>query len=233
MSPHPYPSPLAIIIPTLNAAQTLENTLQTHQYLNASEIIVVDGGSHDNTLQIAQKYSTRLLSTSKGNRGQQLAYGASQTHSPWLLFQHADTTISPHACQCVHTYIAQPQNIHYAAYFQFRLNDTPYIARLLEYYVALRNHLFALPYGDQGLLISRYLYDTIGGYQPLPLMEDVHIIQKLGKKRLQRLNATATTSPQKYKKDGYILRGLRNLLCLLLYQLGVQPKHLLNIYHSK
>ncbi|MCZ6590383.1 MAG: glycosyl transferase family 2, partial [Alphaproteobacteria bacterium] len=78
-----------------------------------------------------------------------------------------------------------------------------------------------LPYGDQGLLLARELYDTLGGYRPLVLMEDVDLVRRLGRRRLVALPASARTSAERYRRSGYLVRSARNLLCLLLYRLGV------------
>ena len=84
--------------------------------------------------------------------------------------------------------------------------------------------MFALPYGDQGLLIHRDLLRAAGGIRPLPLMEDVDLVRRLGRHRLVRLDAAAVTSAAKWQRDGWTRRSARNLLCLALWFLGV-PAH--------
>ena len=99
--------------------------------------------------------------------------------------------------------------------------------------MAWRCRVLALPYGDQGLLIARAFYESLGGYRPLPLMEDVDLIRRIGRSRLRMLDATATTSAARYRRDGWTLRPLRNLLCLSLHFAGVPPKALLRFYAGR
>jgi hypothetical protein len=88
----------------------------------------------------------------------------------------------------------------------------------------------ALPYGDQGLLISRRLYDAVGGYRPMPLMEDVDLVRRLGRARLHPLGASMLASARRYRRDGYWRRPLRNLCCLALYFAGVPPRVIARMY---
>jgi hypothetical protein len=117
-----------------------------------------------------------------------------------------------------------------AAYFRFALDDPHPAARRIEAVVRWRCASFALPYGDQGLLIARRTYDAVGGYRPLPLMEDVDITRRLGRARLVPLDHPAVSSAQRYRRDGWWVRPLRNLGCLFLYFVGVPPRHLLRLY---
>src|SRR6185437_3737014 len=94
----------------------------------------------------------------------------------------------------------------------------------LERLVAWRCRVLGLPYGDQGLLIHRNLLEAVGGIKPLPLMEDVDIVRRLGRRRLTGLDATATTSTEKWDRDGWVRRSARNLACLLLWFLGAPPR---------
>lgn len=114
-----------------------------------------------------------------------------------------------------------------AAAFRFALDDEGVRPRLLEQLVALRCAALRLPYGDQGLLIPKRLYDAVGGYRPLALMEDVDLVRRLGRRRTVMLRARAVTSAVRFRREGYLRRSTRNLLCLTLYALGV-PVHVIS-----
>jgi hypothetical protein len=96
--------------------------------------------------------------------------------------------------------------------------------------VSWRSKLFALPYGDQGLLISRAFYESLGGFEPLPIMEDVELIRRIGRPRLSVLDCPAITSSRRYRDGGYLGRSFRNLFCLGLYFLGLPPRFLAKLY---
>jgi hypothetical protein len=117
-----------------------------------------------------------------------------------------------------------------AAAFRFCLADSGFQPRLLESAVALRCKLFALPYGDQGLLISRKLYDAVGGFAPIPLMEDVDFARRLGRRRIVMLKTAAVTSAERFRRDGYFRRSLSNVSCLMSYYRGVPPERLAERY---
>lgn len=111
-----------------------------------------------------------------------------------------------------------------------RLDDDAWQARVIERGVASRVRLLGLPYGDQGLLISRPLYKKVGGFRPLALMEDVDLVRRIGRHRLRQLGSTAVTSADRWRRDGWIRRSGRNLACLVLYALGVAPSRLARFY---
>ena len=117
-----------------------------------------------------------------------------------------------------------------AAAFSFALDDFGAKPRMLEAFVGLRCALFRIPYGDQGLLIPKRLYSSLGGYRPLPLMEDVDLVRRLGRRRLVMMRSKAVTSAVRYKRDGYFARMARNLACLSLYYMRVSPATLTRIY---
>jgi hypothetical protein len=125
---------------------------------------------------------------------------------------------------------AEPDSETRAAVFRFALDDAAPAARHLEAMVAWRCRYLALPYGDQGLLISRRLYDALGGFHPLPLYEDVDMIRRIGRRRLAFLPVGAVTSAARYREGGYIRRPLRNLACLGLYFAGLPPRFIRRLY---
>jgi rSAM/selenodomain-associated transferase 2 len=216
---------LSVVIPTLNADPHLRACLARLE--GAHEIIIADGGSSDMTIAIAEEVGTRVVETPRG-RGAQLRAGAIDATGDWLLFLHADTLLGAGWLDAVQRHISQ--HPHKAACFAFRLDDPVWQARLIERGVALRVRALALPYGDQGLLISRALYEEVGGFRPLPLMEDVDLVRRIGRRRLARLDLAATTSADRWRKDGWLSRSARNLSCLALYTFGVSPARIARLY---
>jgi rSAM/selenodomain-associated transferase 2 len=218
-----------VVIPVLDAAAELPLTLAALAGALIGEVIVVDGGSRDASARIARRARARVIEAPRG-RGIQLAAGAKAAASDWLLFLHADCRLEPGWEDAVGAFVAAPGAACRAGYFTLALDDDAPAARRLERLVAWRSRVLALPYGDQGLLISHALYDEVGGYKAIPLMEDVDIIRRLGRARLKPVGATIIASAQRYRRDGYSRRMLRNLLCLSLYFLGVPPARIARIY---
>ncbi len=216
---------IAVVIPVLNAGPGLDQILEMLACRLVVEIIVVDGGS---IIPPVLKYSlARLISAPRG-RGFQLSAGVEAAGQDWLLLLHADTMLQPGWQAAARTHMASgPER---AGYFQFKLDDASSQARRLERRVAWRCRALALPYGDQGLLIHRSLLAAIGGIPLLPLMEDVEMVRRLGRARLAMLNATALTSAERWRREGWRYRSIRNLLCLALYYLGVPPHRILRFY---
>jgi rSAM/selenodomain-associated transferase 2 len=212
---------LSVVLPTLNAAATLPACLAALR--RADEIVVADGGSADATKAIAQAAGARLVDAPKG-RGVQLRAGAAAARGDWLLFLHADTILENKWRDAVDAHAAASPGK--AACFRFRLDDAGWQARLVERGVAARR----FPYGDQGLLISRAFYDALGGYRPLPLMEDVDLVRRIGRQRLRLLDVAATTSADRWRRDGWLRRSALNLGLLALYRLGASPERLAKLY---
>jgi rSAM/selenodomain-associated transferase 2 len=216
---------LSVVVPALNASATLGACLAAVG--EADETIVVDGGSSDGTAAIARGSGARLVLSPRG-RGVQLAAGAAAAKGDWLLFLHADTLLAPGWRESAGRHMAQAPGK--AACFRFRLDAGERRARLIEAGVALRVGLLGLPYGDQGLLVPRRLYDAVGGYRPLPLMEDVDLVRRIGLRRLGRLDVDAVTSAARWRRDGWLRRSGRNLLCLALYRFGMSAERVARLY---
>ena len=212
---------ISAIVPTLNAGSDLAECLAALG--DADEIIVADGGSTDATLAIGQAAGATVVASERG-RGVQLANGAAAARGDALLFVHADTRLSPRWRALADGHLAVSQR---PACFRLRLDDTAWQARLIERAVNLRTRL-GLPYGDQGLLVSRAAYDAAGGFRPLVLMEDVELVRSLTKPVI--LNVDAITSADRWRRDGWVRRSLLNLTCLSLWRLGVSPDRIAKIY---
>jgi rSAM/selenodomain-associated transferase 2 len=219
---------LTAIVPALDASLCLRASL-TSLRAGADEIVLVDGGSTDSTVDVARACGADVLRALRG-RGRQLAAGAGATRGDWLLFLHADTVLASDWAEAARAFMADRSNLMRAAAFRFALDDAAPSARRLEAMVAWRCRTCGLPYGDQGLLISRALYDKIGGYRPLPLMEDVDIVRRIGRRNIVMLDAAAVTSAERYRREGYLARSLRNLACLGLYFAGVPVSLIARIY---
>ena len=223
------PAPLTVIIPTLNAARVLSPTLRSlYEGIQAgliAELVFTDCGSTDDTVLVADEVGATVV-TSKPGRGTQLATAAKICKTNWIMVVHADTVLSPNWTLAVRNHIASSQN---AAHFRLAFDVQNRAAKCTAGWANFRSRIFKLPYGDQGLLVSMSLYNSVGGYANVPLMEDVSLVRKL-RGRLTELPITATTSAAKYETEGYLKRGTKNFLTLLKYFLGVSPEILAKRY---
>ena len=225
------PAPLSIIIPALNAEADLPGCLSALiPALEANllrEVIIVDGGSDDATRRLAEGSGAKVIASEKG-RAKQLIAGAAAARGEWFLFLHADTWLSRDWVERTKAHLEQnPQN---AAVFTLAFRTDDRMGKIVARRANWRARTFGLPYGDQGLLISRKLYESVGGYEDVPLMEDVKLVRVLGKSRISILSAEARTSAEKYEKDGWRRRGLRNIWLLARHLCGADPEKLARAY---
>lgn len=228
-------APISVVIPTLNVADRIGPCLGAlGEGLFTGlihEVILADGGSDDAIEIIAESTGAKLIRSERG-RGTQLASGArAASGADWLLFVHADTVLGADWPVAVRQHIASAPGK--AACFRLRFDSDAFAARVTEGWANLRSTLFSLPYGDQSLLIRRRLYDEIGGYPEIPLMEDVAIVRALGRRRIRMLNCTATTSAERYEREGWLRRGARNLTTLMRYRMGANPEDLVRQYERR
>jgi rSAM/selenodomain-associated transferase 2 len=224
---------LSVVIPTYNVARHLPAALDALAGAVTKglvlEVIVADGGSRDGSVEIARGRGAHLIQSSRG-RGTQLAAGAEAARGEWLFFLHADTIPDSGWAESFRTFMADPSSQDRAAVLRFALDDPSPHARRLESVVAWRARVLGLPYGDQGLLISASLYRRFGGYRRIPIMEDVDMVRRLGRRRLVFLDVAALTSADRYRHGGWIVRPLRNLSCLGLYFVGLPPRVIARLY---
>ncbi|MCP4327682.1 MAG: glycosyltransferase [Alphaproteobacteria bacterium] len=222
---------LSIVIPTYQAAGDLGQTLRAlaADLEPGDEVVIADGGSTDATLEVAASAGARVVIGVLG-RGPQLAAGAAAASGDWLLFLHGDTVLADRWRAVAAEFMAAPENGERAGYFRLALGDPSPAARRVERLAAWRARVLGLPYGDQGLLIGRALYDRCGGFRPLVMMEDVDLVRRLGRRRLVELPAAAVTSAARYHRDGWWARPIRNLVCLGLFFLGLPAPWIARAY---
>ncbi len=221
-------APLSIVIPTLNDAEALGPCLGAlAEALTEGlirEVVISDGGSRDGVELVADAAGAELVVGPPG-RGAQLARGAEAARGEWLLFLHADTVLERGWSRAVREHMAAAPDR--AGWFRLRFDDESFAAGFVAGWANRRARWLGMPYGDQGLLVSRAVYRRAGGYPGIPLMEDVALARRL---KLRGLRAEAATSARRYRRDGWVRRGWRNLTTVGLWYFGASPAWLARRY---
>ncbi|MBN2332279.1 MAG: TIGR04283 family arsenosugar biosynthesis glycosyltransferase [Deltaproteobacteria bacterium] len=223
--------PLSIIIPTLNEEGTIASVLAALQDIPGQEVIVVDGGSSDRTVELVRARGGRVLPCSKG-RARQLNAGAAAARGEILLFLHADTRLPQSYWGKIKETLAQPQVA--AGCFSLHI-DAPGIGmRFIETLVNLRTRWLQLPYGDQAFFIAADTFAMVGGFPQTPIMEDVELIRRLRRYgSIIQLPAAVVTSGRRWQRLGIIRTTLINQLVFAGYYLGIDPHRLARWYRQE
>lgn len=219
---------LSVIIPVLNEEKTIAQTLE-HLQKTAVEIIIVDGGSTDNTVEIAQNMGIKTILSPEPGRSNQMNTGAKYAIGKVLLFLHADTKLPHNYLQYIEESLEKPNTI--AGAFLLKIESQNPLLRIVEKGVNARSRLLQMPYGDQGIFLKKETFETIGGFPDIPLMEDFQLmltLKKQGKIRLAK--APVITSARRWEKLGVIKTTLINQKVILGYFLGVSPEKLKQWY---
>ena len=225
---------LSIIIPTLNEADHLPLLLaDLNKWPYSFELIIVDGGSIDLTISIAQIQGIDVIKSSKKNRGYQLKTGASNARGDWLLFLHADSRLRIGWVRSLSQIIQNKKSKNFAWYFDFKIKKDNLEYRFLEIAVALRSLFLQHPYGDQGLLIHKDLYYKTGGYSSLKIMEDIDLITRITKKtKLKRIRESIYTDDRKWTNSNIIKRAIKNYKLRKKWRQGYDIDNLSKEYNS-
>jgi rSAM/selenodomain-associated transferase 2 len=218
---------LSIIIPTLNEERSLIGTLAPLLSL-AHEIIVVDGGSKDGTVEVAGKYASVVLDSNRG-RGIQQHTGACHAKGDLLLFLHADTWLPEGFEMMIEKTLSDPKTVFGA--FHLGHHPSTKFLNLVALMANLRSLILKMPYGDQGLFMRRSDYFRVGGFKDLPLMEDVDMVRRLNKiGKFKLLRAKVRTSARRYDRNGIAYTTVRNWSLIIRYLLGQSPERLHRFY---
>jgi rSAM/selenodomain-associated transferase 2 len=219
---------IGVVIPTLNEGEFLPALLgDLRRVVVPLDIVMADGGSTDGTLAAASRAGVRTVVAPRG-RAAQMNAGARAVAGRWLLFLHADSRLPPRARRALLTAVVDEPELD-AAVFGFGIDLPPGWKRFIETGQALRQALYGLPYGDQGLLVRRELFESVGGFPDMPLLEDVALVRALGRRvPVRTLPGALLTSGRRYRRDGVMRTWLRHTAIILLYYLGVPPQCLVH-----
>ncbi len=219
---------LSIIIPTLNEAESIQRAIETSLALSPHEVIVADGGSTDDTIAIARKSACRVIECRRGRAVQQNA-GAAASTGDVLLFLHADSWLAPEGKFQIEKTLASPKIPGGA--FSHRIDADGVLFRLIEAGDALRVCFTRIAYGDQGIFLRREVFEALGGFPDIRLMEDVRLMKSLRDRgRLALLPGPLHVSARRWQKHGAVRQTLRNWCLLTAEHLGVHPDRLADLY---
>jgi rSAM/selenodomain-associated transferase 2 len=219
---------ISIIIPTLNEAPCIGQTVAGLAGQPGVEVIVADGGSQDLTVPLAKAAGARVMDAPLG-RGSQQNAGARAAHGRVLLFLHADTLLPEGFAEDIRKALNQPGIV--AGAFRFAVEAKGWRFRLLEQCANWRAGWFWLPYGDQALFLPAARFMAMGGFRELALLEDVDLVLRLRKiGRIALLASPAHTSPRRWQRLGIARATLVNQLILLGFFCGISPDRLARWY---
>ena len=226
-------SKISIIIPTINEANNLPLLLSDLSGIQKKvEVIIVDCGSEDKTIDIANIYGAKVYKTKERNRGLQLDIGAKNSEGDWLIFLHADTRLTHDWFRKINSVFKGDKN--YIYYFKFKINHKKIIYRVLEILVNFRSQYFKQPYGDQGLIIHRTTYLKNNGFRKIPLMEDIDFLRRLkNKKDLKQLNLPIFISSRKWDRTNICLQAFKNWNFRRRWLKGESTKSIYSDYYKK
>jgi rSAM/selenodomain-associated transferase 2 len=224
---------LSIIIPTLNEAENLRRLLpRVVATYPQAQIILVDGGSSDDTREVVSRFPRVRFLTSAPGRAKQMNAGAQAAQGEVLLFLHADTFLPPGTQAAIRDALADPGVV--GGRFDVRFDRERPIFRIIAALMNLRSRLSGISTGDQALFVRRRTFEGLGGYPDIPLMEDVELTRRLKRQgRLASLRAQVITSARKWEREGVLRTILLMWILRFLYFAGADPARLHACYYHR
>jgi rSAM/selenodomain-associated transferase 2 len=222
---------ISIIIPVLNEAENIRQAIAYTQPSTNIEVIVVDGGSQDDTHKIASDLNVTIISSLPG-RAAQMNKGATLAKGDILLFLHADTRLPTGFDVMIRTALQPTGTV--AGAFALGIDAKVASLRLVEWGVNMRSHFWQMPYGDQAIFLTKETFNKIGNFPELPFMEDFEIMRRL--KRIGRITiipVPVITSARRWLQKGIWKTTLINQIIIIAYLLGVPPQQLIRWYRQK
>jgi uncharacterized protein len=239
---------ISIVIPALNEAATIANILANLHFLPNVEIILIDGGSSDDTVKIAAELGVRVISADRG-RAHQMNVGAKAATGEILLFLHADTFLPLGFEQMVRSTLqpslggwgdggtggrGESKIVPIAGAFTLKIDDSMPSLRWIERLVAWRSKWRQMPYGDQAIFLTAETFRSIGGFVEMPIMEDFELIKRLQRRgRIEILAAPVITSARRWLQRGVWQTTLINQAIIIGYSIGISPTRLATWYRSR
>jgi len=219
---------MSVIIPALDEAAQIAAAIESARAASVGEVIVVDGGSGDATVDRARVAGATVITATRG-RARQMNAGAAVATGEVLLFLHADTRLPPAFDAAVDAALADPAVV--GGRFDLRLEPGSPFLDLTAALINLRSRLTGIATGDQALFVRRTVFEAMGGFEDIPLMEDVAFTRALkGRGRVARLRARVTTSARRWQRDGPLRTVLLMWWLRFLYWRGVPPAELKRRY---
>jgi rSAM/selenodomain-associated transferase 2 len=228
------PPLVSLVVPVRHDAAALARLLATLAITPDVEVIVAAAAPlDDETTRLRERHPDVTWVASTPGRGSQMNAGAASAAGQWLWFVHADSRLPVGWLEAFRNLSAGENEVIGGA-FRFALDSRAWQARLLERAVALRVRWCNLPYGDQGIFVRRSVFEQLGGYAPMPLMEDVEFVARLKRRgTLRHLTLSLTTSARRWEREGWWRRSAANLLTLSFYRLGMSPERLARRYYGE
>mgnify|MGYP006414446619 FL=1 len=221
---------VSIIVPTLNEAQVLNETLTQIRQLCPHELVVSDGGSDDNTLEIAEKFTEHIVKGSAG-RALQMNAGTRIATGDIFLFLHADSRIEPNSYEKMLHSLKSSEKIGGA--FSFCIDSDKWSLRLITRLANLRSKYLGMAYGDQAFFVKNSTFQQMDGFTEFPICEDIDFFKRLRKLGpVILLKEKAFTSPRRWMQEGIWFTTLRNILIATLFELGFPPRILTKWYQA-